>query len=92
MRFFLAIAIIVILVGLLFISVDSIVDYGVSSLVLAGISSFALFRIFKFLLEGYKLTGNSSAEARNSAKVPSPFDYIIFGDVSDEIETGEWKE
>jgi hypothetical protein len=44
------------------------------------------------LLEGYKLTGNSSAEARNSAKAPSPFDYIIFGDVSDEIETGEWKE
>jgi len=90
MRFFLVVAIIVILVGMLFISLDNMAYYGISSLILAGISSFALFRIFKFLLGGSKVTNKPKAETTDQAEEASPFDYIIFGDIANEVEPSDW--
>jgi len=92
MRFFLVIAIIVILVGLLFISLDNMEDYGISGLILAGISSFALFRIFKFLFEETKTTTDPSTKTDNTTEKASPFDYIIFGDIANEAESRDGKE
>ena len=92
MRFFLIIAIIVILIGLLFISLDSMGDYGISSLILAGISSFALYRIFKFLLEEKKPATDPSTENSDDTEAVSPFDYIIFGDIANEAESSDNKE
>ena len=85
MRFFLVIAIIVILIGLFFISLTNLADYGVSSLILAAISTAALYRIFKYLLEGDRTTdGNSENTADGGVQPPSPVDYLIFGDIARE--------
>ena len=91
MRFFLVISIIVILIGLLFVSLDNMADYGVSSLILAGISSFSLYRIFKYLLEGSRPKCGGEASDRSS-DTPSPLDYLIFGDISQEQESDDWWE
>lgn len=85
MRFFIIVAIIVILLGLFFVSLDNLAEFGLRSLALAAISSFALFRVFKYVYEGK----GTSAEIRGSgsAKVADLMDYMILGEVAKEEES-----
>ncbi|MCL2392732.1 MAG: hypothetical protein FWC66_09055 [Oscillospiraceae bacterium] len=92
MRYFLVILIIVILMGLFFISLDNIVDFGISSLVLAGISSFALFRVLKYLFEGSDSKQSDATDGSSCGGSVNPLDYIIFGEIADENEADQWKE
>ena len=86
MRFFLIVLIIAILLGLFFISLDSMEYHGVSSLVLAGISSFALFRVFKYLFEGIR---PKKVNLPNGEDISAPIDYLFLGDVVFENESDD---
>jgi len=83
MRFFLVVSIIAIIMGLFFISLDGLGDYGVSSLILAGISVFALFRIFKYLFE-FCEQKNQNGRVGCSDDVSDPIDYLIYGEIGEE--------
>ena len=87
MRYILAVFIITIMIGLFFVSLDNLIDYGVSGLALAGISSFVLFKIFKFLLHGYKPGG--AKETRSTGSSYDPLEYVIFCDIAGDAETND---
>jgi len=92
MRFFTVIIVIAILMGLIFIALDNMEDYGVSGLILAGISVFALYRVFKYLLEGSKAESATSAGSNDSQESSSLIDYMIFGEIANEADVDEWEE
>ncbi|MCL2200483.1 MAG: hypothetical protein FWB75_00825 [Oscillospiraceae bacterium] len=89
MRFFLIIMIIVILLGLLFISLDNIAESGFSGLVLAAISCAALFRVFRYVFDGIGASRTSSASGGAGEKSPNPFDYLVLGEIAKEAESEE---
>ena len=94
MRYFLAIFIIAIMIGLFFISLDNLADFGISGLILAGISSFVLYRIFKFLFLAYRPDG--AKRRRSSSNVPGgsydPLEYVIYGDIAVDTKPDDWDE
>ena len=91
MRFFIVVFIIVILIGLFFISIENLADNGVSSLILAGISIFALYRIFLYLFEGSRPKTSGEPGGKDRREMANPIDFMIFGDISREAETDERK-
>ena len=82
MRFFLIIAIIVILLGLLFIALDNMAEYGISGLILAVISIFSLYRVFRYVYHGI---GEGSSKSNSG-----PIDYLFFGEAATKPENDEW--
>jgi len=89
MKCILAIWVIIVLVGLLFVSLVNLEDHGVSSVVLAGISALALFRIFKFLLGGGKPEGFESNRPSGDRGLHDPLEYVIYGDIPGECDKDE---
>jgi len=86
MRSLLSIWIVIVLLGLLFISLINLDEYGASGLILAGISAFALYKVFKFVFED-----DGSDEGRkhsSSAKCKpcpgsDPLHYIFYSDINE---------
>jgi len=88
MRFLIAIWVVVVLIGLLFIALFNLEEYGFSGYILVGVSTYALYKIFKLMFFGRDpdeteengITGSKSLESCD------PLEYIIFDDLSDEWE------
>ena len=92
MRFFIVIMVITILMGLFFIALDNMGDYGISSLILAGVSIFALYRVFKYLFEGGKAKNAESLDSDDWQESHNLIDYMIFGDIASEADADEREE
>ena len=92
MKFLIMIWIIVVLLGLFFISLINLETYGISGLILAGISSFVLYRIFRFIFKGYKPERSDDEEPSDgrSSGPCDPLDYIILGNIAGETNQDDW--
>ncbi|MCL2366721.1 MAG: hypothetical protein FWC75_06695 [Oscillospiraceae bacterium] len=90
MRFFGVIMVIAILMGLFFVALDSMADYGISSLILAGISIFALYRVFKYLCEGHRAARAKAKGGTGSKTSHNLIDYMIFGDAN--ADAKDWED
>ena len=96
MKYFIVVWVILILIGLFYISLDNLAGYGVNGLLIAGISCFVLYRIFKFMYNDYKAGATQSKQPRGDApahgrdqrpcvsQACDPLGYIFYGDIPDE--------
>jgi len=94
MKYLIAIWVVIVLLGLLFISLINLSEYGTSGLILAGISAFALCRVFKFIITDG--TPDDTKEYHPSASCGSgarsdPLDYIFFGEISEDDDDDDWQ-
>ena len=88
MRFLIAIWVIVVLIGLLFIALLNLEEYGVSGYVLASVSVYALYKVFKLMFFGrdYDDADDDGAAECRPLESCDPLEYIIYDDLSDEWE------
>jgi len=86
MKYILALWVIVVLIGVFFISLINLPDYGANGLILAGISAFALYKVFKFLLSSDDSDDFEETRTSGGGGLSTPAEYIFFGDMT---ETGD---
>ena len=87
MKYFIAIWVIIVLIGMLYISFVNFSEYVVSSLIIVGICAFTLFRVFKFALAVNGSDGSGKDDppgGGGSGGCPDPLDYVIFGDIAND--------
>ena len=99
MKYFIIVWVILILIGLFYISLDNLEGYGVNGLLLAGISCFVLYRVFKYMYTDHKSGVSRSKQARDDdpaytrdprmcGKRPhDPLGYIFYGDIPEDEQT-----
>ena len=93
MRDVFAIWVVIVLVLLFFFSLFSLAESGFSNLLITVLSGFCLFRILRCMYKGRpseaakekQSTGNPSSD-----KPPGPLEFMIFYDMTDDIDTQKW--
>ena len=86
MKSLISIWIVIVLLGLLFISLLNLDEYGASGLILAAISAFALYKVFKFVFEEDDAgdeRGYTTPVAGKPVSRSDPLQYIFFSDIGD---------
>jgi len=92
MRNLLSIWIVIVLLGLLFVSLINLEEYGASGLILAGVSAFALYKVFKYVFEDDdpdEGRGYSPSTAYKPCSKHDPLHYIFYSDINDESDSDE---
>ena len=88
MKYLIAIWVIIVLIGLLFIALINLEDYGISGYILAGVSAYALYKIFKLMFFGWNPdeTDDDNAKIISSHESLDPLEYIIYDNLPDECD------
>ena len=93
MREVFAIWVVIVLVFLFFFSLFSLAESGYSNLLITALSGFCLVRILMCMYRGRR---SATAKEKRSPgwggaqKPPGPLEYIIFYDMTDDIDAEEW--
>jgi len=90
MKYLLAIWVIIVLIGLFFIALINLADYGISGIVIVGISAFALFRCFKFLFFDAEAAEPKEKSPSSCSGAHDPLEYIIYGDIAGKRDPDDW--
>ena len=93
MRYLLTIWIIIVLIGLLFISLIYLEEYGTNGVILASVSAFVLYRIFKLIFKSDASDWSDDEDENRASRKDSmqdPLELIIFGDLTGKFEPGAW--
>jgi len=93
MRDVFAIWVVIVLVFLFFFSLFSLAESGYANLLITSISGFCLYRILRCMYRGRR--PGAAKEKRpagrgGAEKAPGPLEYIIFYDMTDDIDAEEW--
>ena len=93
MRYVLAIWVIIVLVFLFLFSVFSMAGSGVSGFILAVLSGVGLYRVIRFMYNGYNSDGareERSMDCDRAAGPSDPLEFLIFYDLKEDIGNDEW--
>ena len=93
MRDVFAIWVVIVLVLLFFFSLFSLAESGYSNLFITVLSGFCLFRILRHMHKVSQI--NAAREKRSSGgcgadEPPGPLEYIVFYDLTDDIDEQSW--